>query len=305
MSKPVPGGWHWFSPTDLHFRPTHFWPSGEQVEAVLNLAGWHLGQGVWGQGVDRSAFVIGDAHVSVVNLATHEMTVSNNGHVIYVWPISAGAPQWPTQDGIHIVLDRTSKVQMISSTVGIPVNSPNGYNETVYWDTQISYSGEYVHAAPWSISDQGIANVSHGCVNVSPARAEAFFHFSRVGDVVDVVDGARPPLITDGGVEDWSFPASQVAWTPAKVAHLATTVTLLPTTTEPAPPGAPTTVAPLPTLPPTGPAITLPVPSTYPPYTPPATTVYVPPPTTIASTTSTGTTTSTTKPTPTTAVTTP
>lgn len=292
MSKPVAGGWHWFSPTDLHFRPTHLWPAGERAQATIDLKDWHLSGGSWGVGTYQTRFAIGHTHISVVNLATHVMTVSNDGQVIYRWPISAGAAQWPTQDGIHIVLDRSSKVQMISSSVGIPVNSPNGYNESVYWDTQISYSGEYVHAAPWSLSVQGIANVSHGCVNLSPARAEAFFHFSRVGDVVDVLAGVRPPLATDGGLEDWSFGPSQVSWTPAKVGLLTAPVTILPTTTLPPPFGAPTTLAPVPTVPPGG-TVTRPVPSTYPPYTPPSTTVYVAPTTTVPTRTSRGTTTTT------------
>ena len=58
---------------------------------------------------------------------------------------------------------------MVSSTVGIPVNSPNGYDEFVYDDVHISDSGEYVHAAPWSVHSQGVTNVSHGCINMSPS----------------------------------------------------------------------------------------------------------------------------------------
>ena len=88
--------------------------------------------------------------------------------------------------------------------MGIPVNSPNGYDETVLWDVHISQSGEYVHAAPWSVADQGSINVSHGCINLSTANAEAFFNFSRVGDVVVVVGSSRSPVGGDAGVEDWS-----------------------------------------------------------------------------------------------------
>ena len=44
---------------------------------------------------------------------------------------------------------------MISSTNGIPVNSPDGYDELVYSDVHISDSGEYVHAAPWSVDESG------------------------------------------------------------------------------------------------------------------------------------------------------
>jgi hypothetical protein len=47
--------------------------------------------------------------------------------------------------------------------------------------------------------------VSHGCVNLSPANAQWFFNFSRIGDVVDVV-GSRVMLSAkDGDIYDWAF----------------------------------------------------------------------------------------------------
>jgi lipoprotein-anchoring transpeptidase ErfK/SrfK len=236
MSKPVPGGWHWFSATELHFRPTSYWPVGEQVALSGNLDHWDAGGGAWGQGQVATQFAVGDSHISVVNQATHEMTVYDNGKPLWVWPISTGRAEYPTMDGVHIVLDRESIVHMVSSTVGIPVKSPNGYDEWVYWDVHISDSGEYVHSAPWSVADQGFVNVSHGCVNVSPEHAEEFFYFSRVGDIVDVIDGTRPPLQGDEGVIDWSFPTSVTAWTPATVVKLTTTVTTIPTPVPPPPP---------------------------------------------------------------------
>ena len=287
MSKPVPGGWHWFSSVELHFRPTSYWPVGDQVEVNGSLNGWDAGGGAWGEGTLSTAFVIGNSHISVVNLATHEMTVTDNGQLLYTWPISAGQPRWPTQDGTHIVLDRESVVHMISSTVGIPVKSPAGYNEFVYWDVHISDSGEYVHAAPWSVSEQGFENVSHGCVNLGPANAEAFFHFSRVGDIIDVIDGSRPPLQGDHGVMDWSFGGPTVSWTPAKVTQLTTSVTTIPVTTLPPPPGAPLG-APVPTVPP-----------------PSTTTTATPTTTTTAPAPTTTTTTATTVPVPSTTLVTP
>jgi lipoprotein-anchoring transpeptidase ErfK/SrfK len=239
MSKPVPGGWHWFSSVELHFRPAHFWPVGEQVELKGNLAGWDVGGGAWGEGTLATSFVIGASHITVVNVAAHEMTVYDNGKAIYNWPISAGAPNWPTQNGTHIVLDRSSVVRMVSSSVGIPVHSPGGYDELVYWDVHISSSGEYVHAAPWDLPEQGYVNISHGCVNLAPMRAMTFFRFSRAGDVVEVVNSSRPPVMGDQGVMDWSFPPSVVNWTPAKAALLTSAVTTSPTTTTPPPKGAP------------------------------------------------------------------
>ena len=219
MSKPVPGGWHWFSADELHFRPQAYWPAGEKITITGDLDGWDATNGRWGSGKINDSFAIGDARISVANLQTEEMTVTLNGATVGVYPISGGRTQYPTMNGDHIVLDRESVVHMVSSTVGIPVNSANGYDELVYDDVHISDSGEYVHAAPWSVGDQGRTNVSHGCINVSPTNALTFFNFSRVGDVVEVVGGPRPPAVGDHGVMDWSTAWSQ--WAPAAVHQLA------------------------------------------------------------------------------------
>lgn len=222
MSKPVPGGWYWFSQDELHFRPKNFWPAGEQVQVSANLNGWNAGEGRWGAGQLSDSFSIGDARISYANLQSEVMTVTLNGATVASYPISGGRPEYPTMDGTHIVLDRESVVHMVSSTVGIPVNSPNGYDEYVYDDVHISDSGEYVHAAPWSVYAQGVTNVSHGCINLGPSNALSFYNVSRIGDVVEVTGSSRPPVTGDHGVMDWSTPWSQ--WTPGKVVALAGSV---------------------------------------------------------------------------------
>lgn len=216
-SVPVAGGWHWFSDRELHFRPAKFWPVGEHVDVAWNLTGWHADNGVWGDGSGTSTFAIGHSRVSFANLATHLMTVTENGRIIATYPISGGKATDPTMGGVHIVLDRQSVVRMNSATNGVPVNSPDGYDELVYKDVHISDTGEYVHAAPWSVSSQGRANVSHGCINLSMENATAYFAFSRVGDVVVVTGSPRPPVTGDHGVMDWDTPLSQ--WTPVKAAN--------------------------------------------------------------------------------------
>jgi lipoprotein-anchoring transpeptidase ErfK/SrfK len=214
-TTPVPGGWHWFSNHELHFRPKTFWPSGEKVTVVSDLAGWSAGNGLWGDGTNLTQFTVGDSRISVANLATDQMTVTENGRTVATYPFSGGRTTDPTMNGVHIVMDRESVVRMISSTNGIPVNSPDGYDELVYSDVHISDSGEYVHAAPWSVASQGHRNVSHGCINLAPDDALRFFGFSRVGDVVWVVGGPRPPAFGDHGVMDWDTAWNE--WTPAVV----------------------------------------------------------------------------------------
>jgi lipoprotein-anchoring transpeptidase ErfK/SrfK len=219
-SVPVPGGWHWFSNNELHFRPKSFWPAGEKITVVSDLDGWSAGAGLWGQGRVSATFTIGHAHVSVANLATDLMTVTDNGKTIALYPFSGGRTTDPTMNGTHIVLDRESVVRMISSSNGVPVDSPDGYDELVYSDVHITDSGEYVHAAPWSVRSQGHTNVSHGCINLSASDALQFFGFSRVGDVVMVTGGPRPPELGDHGVMDWDTPWAQ--WTPARAQAVST-----------------------------------------------------------------------------------
>ncbi len=228
LSSPVPVGAYWFSPTELHLRPQNYWPSGEQVAFSDSLGGWDAGSGDWGQGSDSVTFSVGDARISTANLATDQMTVTDNGQTVATYPMSGGRDQYPTMNGIHLVLDRESQLHMISSSVGIPVNSPDGYDEIVYWDIHISDSGEYVHAAPWSVGAQGNTNVSHGCINLSTADGQHFFNFSRAGDIVNVVGGPRPPVAGDHGVMDWSTPWT--SFTPIGVSQLTPAVT---TTTVP------------------------------------------------------------------------
>ena len=232
-SNPVAGGWHWFSPYELHFRPQNFWPTGEQVSVSSDLDGWDAGGGRWGSGKVTANFVIGDSHVAVANLSSDRMTVSVNGAIISTYPVSGGRDQYPTMGGTHIVMDKSLVVHMVSSTVGIPVNSPNGYDEFVYNDVHISDSGEYVHDAPWSVGAQGRTNVSHGCINLGPNDSLAFYNFSRVGDVVQVVGSPRPPVAGDHGVMDWTTDWGQ--WTPGTVVSSNPTPPTTSTTTGPAP----------------------------------------------------------------------
>jgi lipoprotein-anchoring transpeptidase ErfK/SrfK len=213
-SRPVTGGWHWFSRRELHFRPKKFWPTGVRLRVGWDLTDWKAGTS-WGEGTGSSAFDIGNARVSFADLETHVMTVSENGRTVATYPISGGKATDPTMGGVHIVMDRASVVRMNSATNGVPVDSPDGYDEIVYSNVHISDTGEYVHAAPWSVSSQGRTNVSHGCINLSAANAQSFFDFSRVGDIVVVTGTPRPPKFGDHGVMDWDTPWSE--FTPESV----------------------------------------------------------------------------------------
>jgi lipoprotein-anchoring transpeptidase ErfK/SrfK len=206
---PVVGSWHWYGNKEVHYRPMQYWPAGDVVTMHANLKGVDAGKGVWGIEDRTLNFSIGDSQISTVNAVTHNMSVVVNGVVARTFAVSTGRDKYPTTSGVHVVLDKAPSVIMNSATVGIPKGSPDYYYETVLWDVRISWSGEYVHSAPWSVSEQGRENVSHGCVNAGPADAQWFYNLSRRGDIV-VVTGTPRPLESGNGWTDWNM--SWVQW---------------------------------------------------------------------------------------------
>ncbi|MEW6474243.1 MAG: Ig-like domain-containing protein [Actinomycetota bacterium] len=208
-NPPVEGDWRWITPARVHWRPATYWQPGTEVSVRSDLRGLKVG-GAWGADTERTIrFRIGPAHVSTVDVATHQMTVKENGQVVKVMPASMGQPKWPTHHGIHLVLEKSRQVTMDSSTIGIPRNGPGGYYRKVAWATRLTYSGEFVHAAPWSQWAQGKRNVSHGCINVSTANAKWFYDFSQRGDIVEVVNSPKKPKLYDPGTSDWNIPWEQ------------------------------------------------------------------------------------------------
>jgi len=206
----IEGSWSWLNNRVIRWRPKDYYPPGTKVHVEANLAGLDAGNGQLGVKDRAMTFTIGAAQVSQVDIAAHTMKVYKNGELVKTMPISGGRggqQDLLTMDGPHNVIGKAPSVIMDSATVGIPKGSPDYYYETVLWDVQITSGGQYVHAAPWSVADQGADNVSHGCVNASTADAEWFYDFSQVGDIVNVFNSGRPPDTSQLG-NDWSIPWS-------------------------------------------------------------------------------------------------
>ena len=66
-------------------------------------------------------------------------------------------------------------------------NVPGGSRACQEKLLSVTWSGVYVHSAPWSVDSQGYANVSHGCINLSPDNAAWYFNNVGVGDPIQVV----------------------------------------------------------------------------------------------------------------------
>ena len=205
----VEGAFYWLSAREVRWRPAKYWAPGTTVEVAVNTYGVDLGEGLFGQDNITTRFRIGDQVIATADDATKTLTVRRNGEVVKTMPMSMGKNSTPTDNGAYIIGDRYANLVMDSSTYGVPVNSPNGYRLDVDWATQMSYSGIYVHSAPWSVSSQGKTNVSHGCLNVSPDNAKWFYDNTKRGDIVEVVNTVGSTLSGVDGLGDWNVPWEQ------------------------------------------------------------------------------------------------
>ena len=201
----VEGAFYWLSNREVRWRPAEYWTPGTAVEVSVDTYGVDLGNGLFGQDDVTTKFTVGDQVIATADDATKTMTVRRNGEVVKTMPLSMGKDKTPTDNGAYIIGDRYSFLVMDSSTYGVPVNSPDGYRTEVEWATQMSYSGIYVHSAPWSVGSQGRSNVSHGCLNVNPANARWFYDNTKRGDIVEVVNTVGPTLSGVDGLGDWNI----------------------------------------------------------------------------------------------------
>ncbi|MEU2283945.1 Ig-like domain-containing protein [Streptomyces sp. NPDC013178] len=202
----VQGAWHWVDDKQLHYRPKEYWPAHTAIRVHSNLNGIKVGHRLWGGGAKDLELTIGDRVIALTDASAHSLTVFKNGEEIKRIPVTTGKPGFETRNGVKVVLGKEYFVRMRGTTVGIAEGSAESYDLPVYYATRVTWSGEYVHAAPWSVGSQGYANVSHGCTGMSTANAAWFFANVRQGDVVQVVNSYGHTMETFGnGFGDWNI----------------------------------------------------------------------------------------------------
>lgn len=189
-NPPVAGHFYWINDSQVRWKPEQFWPANIQVSVDA--------------GDSHSTFSIGDALVTVADDNTKQITVTRNGEVVKTMPTSLGKPGHETPNGTYIVGEKFRDMYMDSSTYGVPIDAPEGYRTYVEYATRISYSGIFVHAAPWSVQQQGHSNVSHGCLNVSTEDGKWFYENAKKGDPVIVQNTAGGILSGSDGLGDWN-----------------------------------------------------------------------------------------------------
>ncbi|HEX3650679.1 MAG TPA: Ig-like domain-containing protein [Pseudonocardiaceae bacterium] len=199
------GAWYWISDRQVDYRAESFWQAGTTIDVTAKVYGLDFGNGVYGAEDRQVTFHVHDAWIAKADGHTEKMNIYDNGHLVKTMPISMGKQSTPTKVGTHVISSRNQKVQMNSCTYGVCPPDPRAYNETEYWAERISNSGEFVHENPATVGSQGSTNVSHGCINLSEANAEWFFHHLGIGDVVEVTNSGGPKMPIWDMYGDWAL----------------------------------------------------------------------------------------------------
>jgi lipoprotein-anchoring transpeptidase ErfK/SrfK len=204
----VDGGWyfehtaHTGSALEAHYRPLKYWPAHAKIEMDLPVQGLSAGKGLAYANSLTLSINTGPANISRVDANSLRMTVTTDGRVYGVFPVSLGAPNTPTQGGTKVIMEKG---------VDISMRGPGYFDPHVQWTQRLTYSGEYLHSAPWNVANIGSRSSSNGCTNLLPADAKKLYAFFRIGDVVQYPNASGPQMQLGQGYGDWNVPWA--SWT--------------------------------------------------------------------------------------------
>lgn len=204
-SNDTDGAFFWLDPYEVRWRPKEYWEPGTDVSVKVNLYGQKLGNGLYGAQDSETNFTIGDKVETVIDNADKMLRVYANGELVKEFPVSLGTDNvHDTPNGTYVVGDEHEKLTMDSRTYGLALDA-GGYVTPVDYATQLSYSGIYVHSAPWAIGALGSYNQSHGCINASYDNAQWFQNYVKRGDPVVVKNTAGGTLTPYDGLGYWNL----------------------------------------------------------------------------------------------------
>ena len=205
----VEGAWAWIKHDgdpnpSLDWRPKSYWPAGTVVHVESDIYGLDFGDGYYGGDNVTSDFTIGRNQVVLADANAHNIVVQQDGVTVATYDASYGSgdeigdPNRVTRSGVHVVMDKKETTTMSNPAYGYT-------NITEHWAVRISNNGEFIHQNQGTVSDQGVDNVSHGCINLSAESAEAYFNSAIYGDPVEVTGTSVPLSASDGDIYDWAI----------------------------------------------------------------------------------------------------
>lgn len=207
------GAFRWYSDTMLRYRPAEPWTPHSEVSVSLDLLGLDVGNGMVGNHDLHRSFSVGAEHYARVDNATKTLTAYVDGEVAGRFPVTLGNPDWPSTTGRKVIMEQAPTYLFKADSLDLQPGDAHWYE--TFWASNVSRltaSGEFVHQAlPSAMPVLGEANVSHGCVGMSPEGAKFIHDVFRPGDVVEVVGTGYPQADPDDGYGDWNIPLEHYA----------------------------------------------------------------------------------------------
>ncbi|MEU0098315.1 Ig-like domain-containing protein [Streptomyces sp. NPDC006267] len=211
-SNDTEGSWGWlqdYSGKDrVDWRPKEYWKPGTKVILDARLNGVDTGaDGGWFVRDYTTTFTIGAAQVVKVDLDRSRLALHRGGERVLDIPVSAGTPggEKASWRGTAVLMSKEGTINMRSETVGLG----DAYDKMVDYSMRLTWSGMYVHAAPWNAGHFGRANRSSGCVGMSDADAAALYGQVRVGDPFEMSGTQAKGTVAEGN----GYGAWNLSWT--------------------------------------------------------------------------------------------
>lgn len=217
------GNWGWLQDEQIekggplqsrvHWRPTvspaggatPYWPANTKVHVEANLKGVDYGGGSWGRADLTADFTIGRSQIVIADASTFHLIVTVDDKITKNYAVSYGKDSIPgraTVTGIHIVTEKFPTYSMC--------NPKFDYcNVLENWAVRINNNGEFIHENLKAAAAFGIANVSHGCVNMGRLDAKNYYDSAIYGDPVVVTNTGGPAMTEQDSLYDWIYSPQQ------------------------------------------------------------------------------------------------
>lgn len=212
------GNWGWVQDENfqglglqsrVHWRPTvspvggttPYWPANTKVRVEADLKGVDYGGGQWGREDFTSDFTVGRSQIVIADASTHRLIITVDDKVVKNYAVSYGKESVPgraTVNGIHVVTEKHPTFSMC--------NPQFDYcNALEKWAVRINDNGEFIHENLKAAAAFGIANVSHGCINMGEPDAKDYYDSALYGDPVIVSDTGGPQMSEKDSLYDWIY----------------------------------------------------------------------------------------------------
>ena len=125
----------------MHWRPKTYWKPGTEVTVDADINSIPAGNGIYGQESRSTTFTVGDALISKVDVAKHQMKVFRNGDLLRTIQVTAGKDGFTTRSGTKVIMEKFRTKVMDASTIGIDKKDPEYYRLKVQYAMRVTYSG--------------------------------------------------------------------------------------------------------------------------------------------------------------------